>query len=226
MMPAFWFAAGVLVGVTATLVIVPLWRGMAGAFGAGRFRYALAGGFLATFAIAAVIIYLVVGSRHTIDTRSALTAPPHPMNSSPSPGGAPAKSMDAEVAALEARLAAKGGTAADWQLLAQAYDFLGRKDDARRAREKGGTLSPGMLAMASASLSQTPGAPQPGAAQGAQGAGPGAQDPFAQPSAGASSEPQPTAEPSLPELQARVHKNPRDVEALLSLADIHRRHRE
>jgi len=39
---------------------------------------------------------------------------------------APAKSMEAEAAALEARLARDGGTADDWTLLAKAYDFLGR----------------------------------------------------------------------------------------------------
>src|SRR5437868_13737440 len=46
----------------------------------------------------------------------------------------PGKSMETEIAALEARLARDGGTSDDWNLLAKAYEFLGRPDDAARAR--------------------------------------------------------------------------------------------
>ena len=42
--------------------------------------------------------------------------------------------MDEAAAGLAARLQRQGGTAEDWNLLAQAYDFLGRPEDARRAR--------------------------------------------------------------------------------------------
>jgi cytochrome c-type biogenesis protein CcmH len=42
--------------------------------------------------------------------------------------------MQAAVAGLEARLARGGGSDADWTLLAQAYDYLGRSEDAARAR--------------------------------------------------------------------------------------------
>jgi hypothetical protein len=45
-----------------------------------------------------------------------------------------AQPMDQAAADLAARLKSKGGTAADWNLLAQAYDFLGRPADAQRAR--------------------------------------------------------------------------------------------
>jgi hypothetical protein len=47
-----------------------------------------------------------------------------------------AEPMDQAAAKLAARLERQGGTAADWSLLAQAYDFLGRPDDARRARAR------------------------------------------------------------------------------------------
>jgi hypothetical protein len=55
------------------------------------------------------------------------------------PGGARpgmAQPMDRAAADLAARLESKGGTAADWNLLAQAYDFLGRTADAQRARAR------------------------------------------------------------------------------------------
>jgi cytochrome c-type biogenesis protein CcmH len=154
-------------------------------------RYALAGGFLLTFAAAAVTIYLVVGSRHSLEPGPTAVQAPHPM-AAPGAGagsGAPAKSMDAEVAALEARLARNGGTQADWTLLAQAYDFLGRKEDAQRARERAASapasapsaspgssaaavagteslrdLSAGMLALARSSSMSTGGTGRPASA--------------------------------------------------------------
>lgn len=47
-----------------------------------------------------------------------------------------AEPMDQAAADLAARLQSKGGTVADWTLLAQAYDFLGRPEDAQRARAR------------------------------------------------------------------------------------------
>jgi cytochrome c-type biogenesis protein CcmH/NrfG len=44
--------------------------------------------------------------------------------------------MEQSTAQLAARLAKNGGTAADWKLLGQAYDFLGRKEDAKAAYAK------------------------------------------------------------------------------------------
>jgi cytochrome c-type biogenesis protein CcmH/NrfG len=43
--------------------------------------------------------------------------------------------VDEAVLALEMRLTREGGTDADWELLAQAYEFLGRADKARHARD-------------------------------------------------------------------------------------------
>jgi cytochrome c-type biogenesis protein CcmH len=44
--------------------------------------------------------------------------------------------MDSAIAALQSRLAKGGGTAADWELLAKSYEFLGRTDDASKARSR------------------------------------------------------------------------------------------
>ncbi|HEX4375715.1 MAG TPA: hypothetical protein VHZ99_01030 [Steroidobacteraceae bacterium] len=48
-------------------------------------------------------------------------------------GGA-AGSMDDALARLETRLAQRGGSDSDWELLAQSYDFVGRTSDAKLAR--------------------------------------------------------------------------------------------
>jgi hypothetical protein len=47
-----------------------------------------------------------------------------------------AGSMGSAIAALHARLAKGGGTAADWELLAKSYEFLGRPGDASKARSR------------------------------------------------------------------------------------------
>jgi cytochrome c-type biogenesis protein CcmH len=90
-----------------------------------RPRYVIAAGVVASFALAAGLLYVVLGGHHAASTdRSAQAVP----------AGANARSMELEVAALEARLARGGGSTADWNLLAQAYEFLGRPEDARPAR--------------------------------------------------------------------------------------------
>jgi len=45
-------------------------------------------------------------------------------------------SMEGAVKGLERRLAAKGGSDADWELLAKSYEFLGRGSDAEQARHQ------------------------------------------------------------------------------------------
>jgi hypothetical protein len=47
-----------------------------------------------------------------------------------------AGSMTAAIASLQARLAKGGGSADDWELLARSYEFLGRPDDASKARAR------------------------------------------------------------------------------------------
>jgi cytochrome c-type biogenesis protein CcmH/NrfG len=50
-------------------------------------------------------------------------------------GGDKAGSMETATQALKARLAANGGPDDQWELLAQSYDFLGRSEDAKLARQ-------------------------------------------------------------------------------------------
>jgi cytochrome c-type biogenesis protein CcmH len=214
----FWFIAGALVGVAATLVAIPLWRGTltlsALNLTRGRMRYALAGAFVATFAGAAAIIYLAIGSRHSLATRTPAASGAMTASASAADGSmksaAGATSMESEIAGLEARLARDGGSNDDWNLLAKAYEFLGRPDDARRARAHianpaAGTtvsqMSAGALAAAAdATEIRTP-----------AGGGTTAQ------SAASSA---PVA--SLAELEKRVKQSPRDTQSWLALADLYR----
>jgi len=207
----FWFIAGALVGVGATLVATPLWRG-ALALGRGGIRYGLAGAFVATFAVAAAIIYLAIGSRHSLASRpaAAMVAPAADSSAgAAAKSDASAKSMESEVAALEARLARDGGSADDWTLLAKAYDFVGRPDDARRARARAANPAAGVVTQMSAGALV--------AAATATESRPGSAEPAAAPAAPAA---------SVAELEQRVKANPRDVQGWLALADLHRAQRD
>ena len=110
--------------------------------------------------------------------------------------------MDAAIKGLEARLARNGGSDADWTLLAQAYEFQGRQEDARRARAH-------QPPAATASVTEMSAESLVAAANSAAGGTPEAAGTIAPPA-------------SLAELQARLRSNPRDAESWLALASLHR----
>jgi cytochrome c-type biogenesis protein CcmH len=220
-MALFSFITGVLVGAAASSVALTLWR-TASTPGRGRKHYLLAGGFVGGFALVAATIYLTIGSRHSPERRATSGATPTAASAGKAAStGGNAQSMQDAVAGLEARLARDGGSPADWSLLAQAYDFLGRPDDAQRARAKAGNAAPGPapagLATAGPAVWQmTAGALAAAASATDNGA-------RAQDRAGAS-----TSQPSMSaaELERRVAANPRDAQAWLALADLRRSQRD
>ena len=124
----FWFVAGLLTGVAATSIVIPLWRGV-GRTGVRAMLY-VAGG-IAVFTAVAVGLYLVLGSPREAATSEAANAHHEANVSTPAPT---APSMEEATAQLQARLDRDGGSSDDWQLLAQSYEFLGRPQDAERAR--------------------------------------------------------------------------------------------
>ena len=130
----FWFIAGVAAGVAAALVAIPLWRVARGAHGRAPLQYAIAGCGIAMFAVAvtAVLIYHFTGHPATVSAQAATAAAPT----------GKAQSLEAATAGLEARLERQGGSAADWTLLAQSYEFMGRTADAQRARERASGAPP------------------------------------------------------------------------------------
>jgi cytochrome c-type biogenesis protein CcmH/NrfG len=210
MSAAFWFISGVLAGVAATAVALPLWRASAGMVGRLPLRYTIATGAVVTFAASALLIYLAIGSPHSLE-RSATA---HPTADKP-PSGAKVQSMEAAAAGLEARLARDGGNANDWLLLAQSYDFLGRPDDAQRARAH----------------AADPGAPNSRPAPAASNAAIPSSLPLqllqpAPSTQAISSSEAATPEVSAKQLERQLSKNPRDSQSWLALANLHRKRRE
>jgi cytochrome c-type biogenesis protein CcmH len=127
--------------------------------------------------------------------------------------------MQEAVAGLEARLARGGGSPADWSLLAQAYDFLGRTDDARRARTNAGGTTTGAVAADSA-VSQM-------GARALIAAATAVENPTgtrASAQGGASASTFTTASPA--DLERRATANPRDAQTWLALADLRRSQRD
>ena len=227
-MTLFSFLAGILVGVAASWFALPLWR-TATTLARGRKPYLLAAGLVASFALAAAIIYLTIGSRHSLQ-RIAASSGAAADAGAPSAGkdaraGGTAQSMQDAVAGLEARLARDGGSPADWTLLAQAYDFMGRPDDARRARAKAGNATPGSGSAGPPSSGpavwqMSAGALSAAAAAAAKsGSGPAP----AQAETAASAAPSTV---SAADLERRVAANPRDTQAWLALADARRTKRD
>ena len=196
-MVLFSFLAGVLVGGAATLVVLPLWRGAVA--GSRTRRFALAGAFVVVFALTAVLIYLAIGSRHSIVSQVA-QAPAAPAAAGMGESAGGGRSMEAEVAKLEARLARDGGSAADWTLLAQAYEVLGRPDDARRARAKIPS-TPATSQMGASTLSEVATRLSEGKAAAAPAA-------------------------SVADLERRANAAPRDAQNWLALADAQRAQRD
>jgi cytochrome c-type biogenesis protein CcmH/NrfG len=88
-----------------------------------------------TLTVAALILYGWHGNSDESGAPSASTlpAPPRASETEMLHGGG---SLDTVLAQLEARLRGAGGTETDWELLAQTYDYLGRKADAGNARNR------------------------------------------------------------------------------------------
>jgi cytochrome c-type biogenesis protein CcmH len=227
-MTLFSFLAGILVGVAASWFALPVWR-TATTLARGRKPYLLAAGLVVSFALAAAIIYLTIGSRHSLQRTAASSGATAEVGAASAGkdarAGGTAQSMQDAVAGLEARLARDGGSPADWTLLAQAYDFMGRPDDAQRARAKAGNPTPG--SGSAAPLSSGPAVWQmsagalsaAAAAAGKSGSGPAP----AQAESAASAAPSTV---SAAELERRVAANPRDTQSWLALADARRTERD
>jgi cytochrome c-type biogenesis protein CcmH len=139
MSAVFWFVAGVTAGIAATIVAIPLWRVTCGTPRRRPLHYAVIGCGIAAFVAAAALIYRTLGHPASLDPTGPTELPRHPDSVAGAPGGGAAtgkaRSMESATAGLEARLARDGGSPADWNLLAQSYEFLGRAADAQRARE-------------------------------------------------------------------------------------------
>jgi cytochrome c-type biogenesis protein CcmH len=134
----FFMIAGALATFAALFVLLPLLRTDTPDRRRSSWRtlgYA-AGGVLAMLG-AAFGLYAWRGAPSAIGsgTGGAPPAAPHAVAGAGQPG-----TMEAATSRLAARLARDGGTAADWQLLAKSYEFMGRADEAREAAAKAAAL--------------------------------------------------------------------------------------
>jgi cytochrome c-type biogenesis protein CcmH len=201
------FVAGLLSGALAVALIALAWRRLRPAL--ARLRYLLAAGLATGFAIAAGVMYLAIAA-HSGSAAGGAAAASAPGSPAAGPAAPPpaARSMELEVSALAARLARAGGTESDWTLLAQAYDFLGRPEDARRARAHIATaVATPVSQMSAATLAA---AATASAAPAAAVALPGAATPSAPQQDGV----------SRGELERRVGSHPGDASAWLELAEL------
>ena len=86
-------------------------------------------------ATASAVLFLAFGSRPVLEHSAAVAEAPHPVGTDTAPAETKALSMQDATTRLEARLQRDGGSADDWELLAKSYEFMGRTDDAARARK-------------------------------------------------------------------------------------------
>ncbi len=140
-MALFWFLAGMLTAVAILIMLLPLLRANPRFAALPSLGWPAAAGAAATvIAVAAVGLYqgldhsqLAAQSPARIAAngfRDAVNASGDAASIAPKS----AASMSDAVASLESRLAKGGGTGDDWELLAKSFEFMGRPEDAARAR--------------------------------------------------------------------------------------------
>jgi cytochrome c-type biogenesis protein CcmH/NrfG len=130
---AFWFVAGVMSGAAAFLLSLPLYRRLR------ELQRARSAGLLAVSAAAliagaAIVLYTTWGRPDAVGLAVAHSI--RPANTPGDAGAAGAESVEAATQKLAQRLESQGGTSADWSLLAQSYDYLGRGTEAAAARTR------------------------------------------------------------------------------------------
>ena len=154
-MTYFWFIAGFMAGVAAAFFLVQLWRrGLSGQESPVNHRGRVMAVAIGCFLLVSGLIYFQIGRPELIDQKAS--APALLTNHAEAAGttGGTTGSMLEAAEKLAKRLAAGGGTDADWQLLQQSYAFLGDTEAADLAQKH-------QLKAIGESSSKTPVAPTP-----------------------------------------------------------------
>jgi cytochrome c-type biogenesis protein CcmH/NrfG len=123
-----WFGLGLSAGLLIALLLSQWGKSLLASVNPWVMRGLLAG-------IAAISVALLLYQPTGADAVTVAATAAAPGQGTAMPGKPAAGSMEAATEALSARLSAKGGSDADWELLAQSYDFLGRGADAKLARQ-------------------------------------------------------------------------------------------
>lgn len=170
-MAIFWFLTGMLITLACILMLLPWLRTIArlAVLPKNFWQAAIGAGVMV---LAVVGLYRWLGHPDLAGQPGGLTASngfrDAVMNSNNASSAATASSaprssagsMSAAIASLEARLAKGGGSADDWELLAKSFEFLGRPEDASKARARQlPPLSPDADAAAAAVPAASAGAP-------------------------------------------------------------------
>lgn len=157
----FWFFAGVMTALAAVALAFPLFNSLRAKSGLGRARLVVFGS-TAILIGASLAMYRLWGTPGAISMSAKESALVSAMgetgeeslssNAPNSAGKSKVGSVEEATEKLAKRLNSAGGTPADWSLLAQSYDFLGRSANAAEARKHAGepdsTASPGSSAPA------------------------------------------------------------------------------
>jgi cytochrome c-type biogenesis protein CcmH/NrfG len=135
----FWFLGGAMTSAAAIWIATPLLRRLHER-GSRLWAGAAIIGAVSLTAVLATTLYRWWGAPAALEldpTMSAITnAATHPGLAAKATGTMQVGSVEAATLKLAERLETKGGSNADWLLLAQSYDFMGRADDAKRARAR------------------------------------------------------------------------------------------
>ena len=130
----FWFSIGLMTALAALALVLPLSRKLRSTPPSWK----RAGTFLAvalTMSLAALTLYRWWGQPGALSGAPRAASANAPHNDASSAGTVRVGSVEDATVKLAQRLATQGGSAADWNLLAQSYDFLNRPVDAAEARK-------------------------------------------------------------------------------------------
>jgi len=130
----FWFSIGLMTALAALALVLPLSRKLRSTPPSWK----RAGTFLAvalTMSLAALTLYRWWGQPGALSGAPRAASANAPRNDASSAGTVRVGSVEDATVKLAQRLATQGGSAADWNLLAQSYDFLNRPVDAAEARK-------------------------------------------------------------------------------------------
>lgn len=128
----FWYTAGTLTALALGLLAWPLLRGRSWA-SAGRMPVLLWSGAAALPVVASLAFYAWTGSPALVASADGFASAPHAAASRSGAADPAAGSMEQVLQGLEQRLREGRGQEADWRLLSQTYQFLGRTADADAA---------------------------------------------------------------------------------------------
>lgn len=127
----FWLCVGLLAAGAIAFVLPSLVRALPVDCGKAA-RAGVIAAFSSIFVIVSVGLYQILGEPRAVDRSGNLSASPHATAMRGS--AAATDSLGSVMTRLAARLRSDGGSDADWELLAQSYEYLGNSAAAAAAR--------------------------------------------------------------------------------------------